>query len=150
MNLPSIKTFLAIAETGQLNRAAELLHVTQSTVTARLNKLENDIGQRLSHRRKSGAEMTSAGFRFERYAQLMVDIWKQAQQETALPSEIESSFNLGCHADLWPALGASLVDAVRELENSVAISSWSGEQTDLGRWLDNGLIDASRGICPNA
>jgi len=145
MNLPSIKTFLAIAETGQLNRAATQLHVTQSTVTARLNKLEDDIGQRLFHRRKSGAEMTSAGFRFERYAQLMVDIWKQAQQETALPSEIESSLNLGCHADLWTKLGESLVDAIRELETNVAISTWSGEQTDLDRWLDNGLIDAS--IC---
>jgi len=145
MNLPSIKTFLAIAETGQLNRAAEHLHVTQSTVTARLNKLEDDIGQRLFHRRKSGAEMTSAGFRFERYAQLMVDIWKQAQQEIALPSQVESTFNLGCHADLWTDLGESLVDGIRELKTNVAISIWTGEQNDLNRWLDNGLIDAS--IC---
>ena len=36
MNLYEIRTFLAIVETGQLNRAAEQLNVTQSTVTARL------------------------------------------------------------------------------------------------------------------
>ena len=33
MNLAVIQTFLAIADSGQMNRAAELLHVTQSTVT---------------------------------------------------------------------------------------------------------------------
>ena len=75
----------------------------------------------------------------------MVDIWKLAQQETALPSEIESSFNLGCHPDLWPEMGEKLVDNIRGLESNIAISCWSGEQNDLDRWLDNGLVDAS--IC---
>ena len=145
MHLSAMKTFLAIVDAGQLNQAAEQLNVTQSTVTARLNNLEEELGQRLFHRRKSGAEMTSAGFRFERYAQLMVDIWKQARQETALPSQIETTFNLGCHADLWPQLGEQIVDNILGLQSNVAISTWSGEQNDLDRWLSTGLIDAS--IC---
>jgi DNA-binding transcriptional LysR family regulator len=45
MNLSIIETFLAIAESGQLNRAATRLHVTQSTVTTRLNGLESELGQ---------------------------------------------------------------------------------------------------------
>ncbi len=45
MNISVISTFLAIAERGQLNRAAEQLHVTQSTVTTRLNNLEAELGQ---------------------------------------------------------------------------------------------------------
>ena len=105
MNLSTIQTFIAIAEAGQLNRAAERLHVTQSTVTARLNNLEAELGQTLFQRRKSGTELTSAGFRFQRHAQLMMDTWRQARQETALPAGIHSSFNLGCHSDLWPDLG---------------------------------------------
>ena len=95
MNISVINTFLAIAERGQMNRAAEQLHVTQSTVTTRLNNLEAELGQTLFHRRKSGAELTSAGFRFRRYAQLMVDTWRQARQETALPTDIDTTFNLG-------------------------------------------------------
>ena len=105
MNLAVIQTFLAIADSGQLNRAAEQLHVTQSTVTTRLNSLESELGQTLFHRRKSGTELTSAGFRFQRYAQLMVDTWRQARQETALPADIDTTFNLGCPADLWVGLG---------------------------------------------
>lgn len=145
MNLYEIKTFLAVIETGKLNAAAQLLHVTQSTVTARLSSLEAEIGQTLFHRRKSGAELTSAGFRFERYAQLMVDVWRQARQETALPSSIDSIFNLGCHPDLWPGYGEKMISHLHRTYNSTALSTWSGEQPDLDRWLGSGLIDAA--IC---
>ncbi len=145
MNIPELKTFLAIVETKQLNRAGEQLHVTQSTVTARLNKLEETLGQTLFHRKKSGAELTSAGFRFERYAQLMVELWNQAQQETALPENIKNTFNLGCEAELWPGLGETIFEQIKHSQNEVAFSSWSGDQTTLDKWLDNDLIDAA--IC---
>ena len=148
MNLTGIETFLAIAETGQLNRAAEQLNVTQSTVTARLNSLEQTLGQPLFHRRKSGAELTSAGFRFERYAQLLRDTWQQARQETALPSTIQSTFNLGCHSDLWPVFGQPLLHWVHQNQQQVAVSAWSAEQLNLDRWLNNGLIDIALSLVP--
>ena len=141
MNLSLLHTFLAIVETGKLNRAAQQLNVTQSTVTARLNSLEANIGQTLFHRRKSGAELTSAGFKFERYAQLMNDLWRQAQQETSLPPEIDTVCNIGCHPDLWPGLGRALFEKLRESLPTMATSAWPGEQHDLDRWLGSGLID---------
>jgi DNA-binding transcriptional LysR family regulator len=149
MNLSVFSTFLAIAEAGQLNRAAERLHVTQSTVTTRLNNLESELGQTLFHRRKSGAELTSAGFRFHRYAQLMMDTWRQARQETALPDDIDTTFNLGCHADLWSGLGEQIFEYLHENHPEVAISSWSGDQPELERWLGSGLIDAALGYSPS-
>ena len=150
MNLSTIQTFIAIAEAGQLNRAAERLHVTQSTVTARLNSLEAELGQVLFQRRKSGTELTSAGFRFQRYAQLMIDTWRQARQETALPEGISSSFNLGCHADLWPNLGERLYSHLHRHHRQVAIAAWAGEQPELDRWLRSGLVDAALAYAPFA
>ena len=149
MNFSVISTFLAIAENGQLNRAAEQLHVTQSTVTTRLNNLEDELGQTLFHRRKSGAELTSAGFRFQRYAQLMVDTWRQARQETALPAEIDTTFNLGCQVDLWPGLGAGMFEFLHDSHPEVAISAWSGDQAELERWLGSGLLDAVLSYSPS-
>jgi len=148
MNLSTIETFLAIAESGQLNHAATRLHVTQSTVTTRLNSLESELGQTLFQRRKSGSELTSAGFRFQRYAQLMVDTWRQARQETALPANIETTFNLGCHPDLWRGLGVRLFEYLHDHHPQVAISAWSGEQPELDRWLGSGLIDAALCFTP--
>lgn len=145
MNISELHTFLAIVETKQLNRAGEQLHVTQSTITARLNRLEDELGQTLFHRKKSGAELTSAGFRFEKYAQLVVELWRQAQQETALPTDIKNTFNMGCEDELWLDLGERLFTQIMQSEDSVALSSWQGDQINLDKWLENGLIDAA--IC---
>ncbi len=143
MNLATVHTFLMILETGNLNRAAERLNVTQSTVTARLNTLEQELGQPLFTRRKSGAELTSAGFKFQRYAELMTDLWRQAQQETSLPSEVDAVCNLGCSYDLWPSHGRRLFDSIRATAPSIALSAWPGEQASIERWLSSGLIDAA-------
>jgi len=143
MNLAAINTFLAIVETGNLNHAAERLNVTPSTVTARLNRLEREIGQTLFLRRKSGAELTSAGFKFERYAQLMSDLWRQARQESSLPPEIASVCNLGCSFDLWPVAGRRFADHVHAVAKRVALAVWPGSEDDLDKWLGSGLIDAA-------
>ncbi|MDG1801269.1 MAG: LysR family transcriptional regulator, partial [Paracoccaceae bacterium] len=58
MNITALQTFLAIVETGSLARASEQMNVTQSTVTARLQSLEQELGQQLIVRQKSGARMT--------------------------------------------------------------------------------------------
>ncbi|WP_282609198.1 LysR family transcriptional regulator [Pelagibius sp. Alg239-R121] len=149
MNIAALRTFLAIVETGNLIRAAEKLNVTQSTVTARLKSLENDLGQKLFHRRKSGAELTSPGFKFQRYAQVMTDLWRQAQQETSLPPEIQAICNIGCHIDLWPALGRTTFDEIRQRSPSTALSAWPGEQGDLDKWLGTGLVDAALCYAPS-
>lgn len=148
MNIAVLRTFLAIVETRNLSRAANMLNVTQSTVTARLNGLEDDLGQILFHRRKSGAELTAAGFRFERYAQLMVDLWRQARQEASLPSHVDLVCNFGCHFDLWPDLGQKLFDTVRRIQPNAALAIWPGEQADLDRWLGTGLVDAALCYAP--
>ncbi len=145
MNFQTLQTFLAIIEAGSLVRAAERLHVTQSTVTARLKNLEDDLGQKLFVRRKSGTELTSPGFKFQRYAQLMSDLWRQAREETALPANIDTMCNIGCHFDLWPGLGKTLFDEVKNEHPGTALSAWPGEQTDIDRWLGTGLVDAA--IC---
>lgn len=143
MNHAVLRTFLAIVETGNLNRAAERLHVTASTVTARLGTLERELGQALFVRRKSGAELTSAGFKFLRYAQLMTDLWRQARQETSLPPDMETVCNLGCHVDLWPGIGRVFFESLRSRHPRVAVAAWAGEQTDMDRWLSSGLVDAA-------
>jgi len=143
MNLNALRTFLAIIDTGSLVRASERLNVTQSTVTARLKGLEEELGQILLHRQTSGAELTPAGVKFKRYAEAMTELWRQAQQETSLPEGVETVCNIGCHVDLWQGLGQRLfIDIYREYPKTV-ISAWPGSQSDLDRWLRVGLVNVA-------
>ena len=105
MRLSSLQTFLAIIETGSLSRASEKLNITQSTVTARLQALEDDLGHTLLHRHRSGVSVTAAGLRLKRYAEAMSDLWRQARQEIALPDHVRLICNFGVHQSLWTGLG---------------------------------------------
>lgn len=148
MNLSELRTFLTIVETGSLVRASERLHVTQSTVTARLKSLEEELGQILINRQKSGATLTAAGQRLHRYASTISDLWRQARQETALPDAMSATCNMACHPDLWPGLGQVMFDHIRESLPQVALSVWQGGEQDMAGWLSGGLADVAFSYWP--
>lgn len=141
MNDASLRTFLAIIETGSLVRASEALHVTQSTVTARLQTLEEELGQPLIVRRKSGATLTPAGVRLERYAVTITDLWGQARQETALPDGFSGVCNIACEPDLWPGLGDRFYRSLLTNHPQLAISVWRGSQSEVADWMAGGKSD---------
>ncbi|MGC7872121.1 LysR family transcriptional regulator [Desulfosporosinus sp. SYSU MS00001] len=62
MYLLGIEAFLAIVQTHSLNRAAELLHLTQSTVSYRLKTLERELGAPLVQRSKGIPTITLTPF----------------------------------------------------------------------------------------
>jgi len=141
MQLTELKTFLAIIDSGSLVRASEKLSVTQSTVTSRLKSLESELGQSLINRQKSGASLTAAGVRLQRYASTIVELWNQARQETALPHGYSSMTNLGCHANLWAGTGESMFDYLQTTIPGAAINVTTGAGKNLQEWLNDGLID---------
>ena len=141
MNIVSLRTFLAIVETGSLVRASEKMNVTQSTVTARLRTLEDEVGQSLLRRNKSGATLTPAGTKLLRYAEIMVGLWRQARLETSLPAGTDSVCNFGCHIDLWPSCGKTFCQSVTRVEPKMGVSIQQGGREELEDWLGSGLVD---------
>lgn len=150
MALVQIKTFLAIVETGSLVRASQMLNVTQSTVTARLKNLEEDLGQRLIHRHKSGIQLTSSGVKFKRYADAMNNMWRLARLETSLPDDIDTICNLGCEIDLWPGIARKLTTTVRRDHRTTAMNIRPLDPFQIEAWLGSNLIDAALCYTPVA
>lgn len=150
MNQAELATFLAVAELKSLARAAQRLNVTQSTVTSRLDGLEEKLGQKLLHRRKSGTELTSAGFKFLRYAELVTQLWRQANYEIGLPKGFTGVCNVGCYVDLWEGLCERFLDHMHRNRPDVAVAVWPGDQRNVDRWLDTGLIDIAFCYSPQA
>ncbi|QKC95865.1 LysR family transcriptional regulator [Mesorhizobium sp. NZP2298] len=56
-----LKTFLAVARSRNITRAAEAVHLAQSSVSDQIQTLEAELGAALFTRSKSGLEMTPAG-----------------------------------------------------------------------------------------
>jgi len=149
MNIINLRTFLAVVETGSLIAASKQMNVTQSTITARLHALEDDLGQKLLMRQKSGATMTASGLKFKRYAEVMTELWRQAKQETSLPEGMTAMCNIGCQLDLWPHLGHDLFNDINSHYPDVAVTAWPATQTDIEQWLGAGVIELAIGYQPS-
>ena len=67
-----LKTFAAVANTGSLSAAAPLLHLSQSTISEQVRKLEVRAGLPLFIRSKRGVELTPAGIRLLEHARRIV------------------------------------------------------------------------------
>ena len=63
MELYQLRSLVAIAEAGQLTRAAEKLHISQPALSAQLKALEEDLDLQLFERTPSGMLPTAAGRR---------------------------------------------------------------------------------------
>jgi DNA-binding transcriptional LysR family regulator len=64
VDLEAVRTFIAVADTGQFSEAAASLAVTQQAVSKRVAGLEKDLGVRLFARTARGARLTVDGQAF--------------------------------------------------------------------------------------
>jgi len=61
MELYQLKGFAAVAELGQLTRAAERLHISQPALSAQIKALEDELDVALFERGAAGMTLTAAG-----------------------------------------------------------------------------------------
>jgi len=141
MNIDLARTFLEIVETGNFNKAAERLNVTQSTVSMRIRALEEELGRPLFTRSKAGTGLTAAGAKFRRYAANMVRVWEQARQELALAPGFVTVLTVGGQFSLWDRMLLKWIPWMRQTMPEVAIRSEVGLSDGLMRMLAEGLID---------
>ena len=89
MRIPGVSAFLAIVRTQSLNRAAVQLNLSQSTVSKRLQALEQEIGIPLIERGKGqrSIQLTPGGEAFVDIAERWDGLWKEMLQlRTAEPN----------------------------------------------------------------
>jgi DNA-binding transcriptional LysR family regulator len=141
MDIVQARTLLAIAAHGSFLEAARQLHVTQSTVSARIRLLEEELGARLFTRNRSGAILTPAGRRFLPYAKRLVLTAEQARDEVGLPPRYRAGLRVGGRIALWEGFLPQWVGWMRQRAPDVAIRSEIGFEEDLMRRLIEGTLD---------
>lgn len=80
MELSDLHTFLAVARTGGITRAAAELHAVQSSVSARIAALEKDLGAVLLRRHARGVALTPAGEHLLDYARCITSLADEARR----------------------------------------------------------------------
>ncbi|MCG6867174.1 MAG: LysR family transcriptional regulator [Gammaproteobacteria bacterium] len=149
MDIEQARTFLAISAHGSFLEAAGRLHVTQSTVSARIRNLETELGARLFVRNRAGASLTQAGRRFLQHAKTLVLTVEQARHDVGLPSRYRASIRVGGRIALWEGLLPRWVGWMRRTAPDVSIQSEIGFEEVLMRRLIEGTLDIALMYTPS-
>jgi DNA-binding transcriptional LysR family regulator len=141
MDIEQARTFLTIAANGSFLEASRQLHLTQSTISARMQRLEEELDARLFIRNRSGATLTQAGRRFMEHAKRLVLTAEQARHDIGLPSRYRATIRIGGRIALWEGLLPQWVGRMRRSAPDIAIRSEIGFEEDLMRHLIDGTLD---------
>jgi DNA-binding transcriptional LysR family regulator len=141
MDTEFARTFLAVAAAGNFVGAARRLHVTQSTVSARIQTLENQLGVQLFRRGRGGAQLTPAGLRFMRHAKNLVRTLEQARHEVGLPAGYRGSLTLRARIALWDGFLPKWSEWMRRQMPDVSLRTEIGFEEDIMQGLVQGNID---------
>lgn len=141
MDFEQVRTFLSVAANGSFLEAAKRLHVTQSTVSARIQNLEDYLGTRLFVRNRAGASLTPTGKRFLRHAKSLLLTLEQARHDVGLPGRFSASITVGARIALWEGFLPEWVGHMRETAPDISIRSEISFEEDLMRRLVEGTLD---------
>lgn len=141
MDTEFARTFLAVVAAGNFVGAAERLHITQSTVSARIQALERQLGVVLLRRGRGGAELTPAGQRFLRHAKSLVRTIEQARHDVGLPAGYSGSLTLRGRIALWDGFLPQWTSWMRTQMQDVSLRLEIGFEEDIMQGLIQGTID---------
>jgi DNA-binding transcriptional LysR family regulator len=131
MDTELARTFLAVIATGSFVEASQRLHITQSTVSSRIQRLEEQLGAELFVRNKAGTTLTPAGRQFQRHAALLTRTVEQARQEIGIVSGFRATLTVGSRNGLWQDLLLRWLPIFAKLAPDIAVRALIGFEEDL-------------------
>lgn len=104
MSMQRIQTFLEVAESGSIIKAAKKLNLTQSAASTRIKQLEEELRQPLFVRSTSGMRLSPEGERFRPYALRMARAWQQGRQTMSQREDVKGSLSVAIQLTSWARL----------------------------------------------
>ncbi len=114
MELRDLRTFATVARTLNFRRTSECLNTAQSTVSARIASLEDELGVRLFDRLGAKVVLTETGSRLLGYAQKMLDLEDEARAWVMDDTEIRGSLTVRVPESLCTHRLGGAIRAFRE------------------------------------
>jgi DNA-binding transcriptional LysR family regulator len=150
MDTEFARTFLAVVAAGSFVEAAQRLYVTQSTVSARIQRLEEQLGAELFVRHKAGTVLTAAGRQFQRHAAILTSTVERARHEIGVASGFTATLTVGGRVGLWEDLLLHWLPAFSAAAPNVAVRALIGFEDDLMAALIEGRADIGVMYTPQA
>ena len=142
VDLDLLRTFMAVVDCGSFTRAGTRVHLTQSTVSQQIKKLEANVGHLLLVRDKStgSVQTTEQGELLLGYARRLLATAAEAMDVMRKPM-VPRTVRLGVPEDFAGRRLIDLLSSFSVVSPQIRLDTTSGWSVELRRLLDAGEID---------
>lgn len=142
MELRVLNYFLTVAREENITKAAQLLHVTQPTLSRQLMQLEQELGVQLFHRGRHNVTLTEDGLLLKRRAQELVTLSEKTKLELQHKEEIPSGeIAIGCGETKSMSILSRGMYTFRASYPGVQFNIHSATADDIKERIGKGLWD---------
>ena len=97
MDIKLLQIFVHLSQSLHFSKTAQAMHVSPSTLSRMIQRLEQDLGTSLLIRDNRSVLLTEAGFSFKQFAIQQIEQWEMLKHSISKGStELEGEINLYC------------------------------------------------------
>lgn len=142
MEIRTLKYFLAVAQEGNISKAANVLHITQPTLSRQIKAFEDKLGTVLFDR-DNNMELTDAGLLLKDRAQEIIHLANQTEREFENQKNIlfNGNISFGIIEGTGSTIFSQLVESFQEKYPGATYDIFTGTGDDISDRIDKGLIN---------
>lgn len=142
MDFRILNYFLMTAREENITKAAQILHVSQPTLSRQLMQLEQELGVKLFRRSNHTIYLTTEGMLFRRRASELVQLAEKMKSELSQQEEtVSGEISIGCGELLSIQELGSLVSSFQQKHPLAKFHLHSSYTQDIKDWLEQGVLD---------
>ncbi len=142
MELRTLKYFLAVAREENMTEAANVLHVTQPTLSRQIADLERELGVTLFDRTNRSCVLTGEGMRLRQRAEEILSLVEQAEAELADgEGALTGTIRIGAGETQAMRLVLQTFAGLHRDHPGVTVELYTGNADAVEERLERGLLD---------
>lgn len=142
MEIRTLRYFLTVVREESITKAAEVLHITQPTLSRQLSQMEEEIGVKLFHRGTRKISLTNEGILLRRRAEEILQLVDKTEKELVEQEEqVEGKVSIGCGEIASVQLLPELFRSFRGKYPCVSFDIFTAAADLVKEQMDRGLLD---------
>jgi len=142
MNTDNMTLFLHLAETLHFGKTSTACHMSPSTLSRQIQRLEEEVGQPLFERDNRSVALTDSGIKFRQYARESLEKWNTFHQSVADEArELKGEVSMYCSVTASYSVLSDLLSDFRKKHDKIEIKLRTGDPASSIAKVVNGEVD---------
>ena len=142
MEIRVLRYFLTVVREESITKAAEVLHITQPTLSRQLAQMEEEIGVRLFDRGTRKIRLTNEGLLLRRRAEEILQLVDKTEKELVEQGEqVEGKISIGCGEVASVQMLPDLIRKFHQTYPLVTFDLFTATADLVKEQMDKGLLD---------